>query len=170
MTRHEKTFRDLIASNYEAAVEAYFKVAVANWLDDGPEEVVRTLTAWTTHDGHTPRLVMDHETLVELHRIETDPDAIEPEVDYRWAVYSGPFGAEPADLLSRSETREEAHEDARRGSMSFIQARLRNPTVHPIHRPLPVYGHDEVEGQGGWKVYGPDGEGLAFFEVVEEVP
>ena len=67
MTQREQEFRALLASDYEAAVRAYFELAVAEWLNDGPDEVVRILTFWATRTGGMPRIVLDHEILTEMY-------------------------------------------------------------------------------------------------------
>jgi hypothetical protein len=74
MTHHERDFRALLTQDYEAAVRAYFELAVAEWLQDGPEEVVRILTFWATRSGDRPRIVLDHEILTELYLIKIGED------------------------------------------------------------------------------------------------
>ena len=167
MTRHERAFRALLANDREAALRAYFTVAVRDWLQNGPEEVVRVLTIWATRSGGEPRLVIDHETLVEIYMVKTDPDVLIRTPDCRWAVYSGPPGDEPSTQLWRGETKEEAHEQARKASEHWMQQWLRQrPGVKT--NTIKVCSQDEIENQGGWKIY-ESGEKLVMtFEVVEE--
>ena len=167
MTRHERAFRAGLAQYREAAIQAYFSVAVDDWLQEGKEEIVRILTFWATRDGGKPQIVIDDETLVELYLGKTDPDVLIGTPDCRWAVYSGPPGTELTNHISRAETKAEAHEQARIASEHWMQKRLR-PRPGSRFEPLKIYGQDEIENQGGWQIYDVDDKLVMTFEVIEE--
>jgi hypothetical protein len=64
----QSEFKKLIETNREEAVHNYFTASIERWLlEDGPEEIVRILTIWTTRtEPHEPRIVLSDEMLLEL--------------------------------------------------------------------------------------------------------
>jgi hypothetical protein len=166
MTRYEKALRARLTRDYEGTVRAYFKQAVEEWLEEGPEEVVRVLTLWVTREGGQPKLVVDLDTLIEMIKIKNDSESLLGDSPCRWAVYDGPAGVEPTDLLSRSETREEAHQDAYRAAQIWINEQLRKTRRG---NQLPIYALDEINEQGGWVVFAGD-DPIRAYLVVEEDP
>lgn len=67
-------FADLIRTNRDEAFRLYFEASIAEWLEEGPEEIVRILTIWATRpENETPRILMSDEVLYELGEGRTYP-------------------------------------------------------------------------------------------------
>lgn len=65
----EKQFRKLLHDDRREALRVLFAAWVEEWLNDGPEEIVRVLTFWAADRKSPIRLQLGSENLiVELAR------------------------------------------------------------------------------------------------------
>jgi len=59
----------------EEQAQAYFERKVNEWLEEGPEEVVRVLVLWATRPrNHEPRIEIDASELEEMEDLDFLPE------------------------------------------------------------------------------------------------